>query len=247
MKTLAQIWLSIFTLTAGATLFWSEPIQTHHLNRALQFGYDAFGRNCILLTLNAAIRSFAIIIPIAFACAGSALVISLLTPHQNRTQKAIWRALLDTLSSLPGFMIAIALSIVFGNRAITVLLAAVFLVFPYLLRFYESQITQLLTQEYTHSAHALGAKRYQLYKNHIYPQLIQSTLSILPFLITRLLIIETSLTFLGINTTSHETWGRLLFQGQDYLLEAPWILTLSALPLFLSLSSFHLISKHKHP
>jgi len=67
---------------------------------------------------------------------------------------------------------------------------------------------------------------------------------IAPFLVTRLLLLETSLSFLGLGQVSeHETWGRLIYQGRDYLTEAPWILVIFSFPLCITLFSLHLISR----
>jgi peptide/nickel transport system permease protein len=125
--------------------------------------------------------------------------------------------------------------------------AALFLLIPYLIRFYEGQIQSLLTKQYVFQSIALGAKSLHLFRLHILPELISATRAILPFLITRLLIIETSLTFVGTKQPSTvTTWGELLHLGKDYLLEAPWISFFGSLPLFLTLFSLHLISKGKH-
>ena len=245
MKYFAKLWLFFFALASGVTYFFSNEVESHTLSRTLQFGFDAFGRSCILLTLDAAFRSLIVVLPISFFCLFFALFISFLVSTKNPTLQLFWNTLTDTLSSLPGFLIALSLSVLFGDQFFTVLLAALLLVLPYLVRFFESQIIHLQASEYVSSANALGANRAHIFLKHILPELARSLLAILPFLMTRLLVIETSLSFLGLNTSAGETWGKLLFQGKDYLLEAPWISIFCGAPLFLTLFSFHLLSRHE--
>jgi peptide/nickel transport system permease protein len=77
----------------------------------------------------------------------------------------------------------------------------------------------------------------------LFPALRDSLLTLFPFVVLRLVLIETSLSFLGLSLIpEHESWGRLIAQGKDYLIEAPWILATSAIPLCLMLASFHLLS-----
>jgi ABC-type dipeptide/oligopeptide/nickel transport system permease subunit len=244
--TLAKLWLGFFAITIIIAASFSPEIEAHNLPRTLKFGFDAFGRSCILLSLDAAYQSFLTIIPIGFFCMILAFLASLIKTAPNPALQFTWSTFVDTLSSLPGFLIALSLSVFLGGQFYTVLLASVFMVLPYLIRFFESQIVHLQSQEYITSAGALGGTRFHIFKWHLFPELARSMLSIFPFLMTRLLVTETSLSFLGLSSdSSRETWGKLLYQGKDYLLEAPWICLFSGLPLFLTLLAFHLLSKRE--
>lgn len=241
-----HLWLLFFLCAALVATLFKKPIQSHHLEQAYQFGFDPFGRNCILLALNAATESMMEIIPLGAICLLFSFVLSTLCFVRNTTFQFLWNVFWETIYSLPGFIIAISLTAFFPTTTLTFPLAILFLLIPYLIRFYEGQIQSLLTQEYMTQAIALGATPFHLFRVHIAPELIQATRAILPFLITRLLIIETSLTFVGLKQPGEVTsWGELLFLGKDYLLEAPWISFFTALPLFLTIFSFHLISKNE--
>ncbi len=240
----ARLWLILFVCSATIASFFTVEIEAHVLTRVLHFGFDAFGRNCFLLALTAAFESFKIVIPIGVVCIATSLCLCLIGISKNRKLKLIWDTLIDTLSSLPGFLIALALSVFLSNQFYTLLLAASLLVVPYLVRFFESQMIHLQANDFIKSAEALGANSIHIFLKHLLPELWASTLAILPFLFTRLLLIETSLAFLGLSHSSQsETWGRLMLQGKDYMLEAPWISLFCGLPLFLTLLSFHLLSR----
>ena len=242
----SYLWLLFFLCAALIATLFQKPIQSHHLDQSLQFGFDPFGRNCILLALNAATQSMIEIAPLGIICLVSSFFLSTLCFIKNSAFQFFWTALWETVFSLPGFIIAISLTAFFPTTKLTFPLAVLFLLIPYLIRFYEGQIQSLLTQEYVTQSIALGATPVYLFRVHIAPELFQATRAILPFLITRLLIIETSLTFVGIKQPGKITsWGELLYMGKDYLLEAPWISFFTALPLFLTIFSFHLISKNE--
>ena len=103
---------------------------------------------------------------------------------------------------------------------------------------------KMQTEAHIEAARALGATPLQIFFRHYFPELLQLLKAVLPFLITRLLLVETSLSFLGLGTVaSHDTWGRLLYQGKDYLIEAPWILIIGAIPLSFTLFSFHSLTR----
>jgi peptide/nickel transport system permease protein len=154
------------------------------------------------------------------------------------------RAGLDFLSALPGFLIALAFGIFLPDAAGPFLLGSLLLAAPTLTRFFESQLRHLRFEPYIQAAEALGAGPLHLWIRHYQPELLRMLRAILPFLALRLILLETSLGFLGLQQVpEHETWGRMLHQGKDYLIEAPWILHWAAVPLALTLASFHLLSR----
>ncbi len=245
-KILSGTWLVLFFLLCLYFHSFQTQIETHTLGRVLAFGHDAFGRDCFKLTFISAFESFKIVIPIGFTCLVLSLLTASLAIYNGPKSAFLLRASLDTLSSLPGFLIALAMSAFFPGSPYVFLLAALFLVFPWLTRFWESQILKMRTEEYVTASVALGASPFQIFVRHLLPDLVRLLVSILPFLMTRLLLVETSLSFLGLGASpSHETWGRLLYQGKDYLIEAPWILGIVGVPLCLTLFSFHLLTRNE--
>jgi peptide/nickel transport system permease protein len=244
MKKFGILWLSIFFAGIVFAHFKQNGIEAHALSETLHFGKDAFGRDCLGLVLVGAYESFQLVLPIGMLCLIASFFTASLISFAGEKSSFALKAFLDTLSSLPGFLVALALSVFFPNSEITLLIASFFMIFPWLTRFLESHLITLKLSDHVLSAKALGSNSLDIFLRHLLPDLGRLLISVLPYLVTRLLLIETSLSFLGIGTVpEHETWGRLLYQGRDYLTEAPWILTIAGLPLCLTLFSLHLITR----
>lgn len=243
-RVTATLWLLGLASWAGYTaLFRATSPEAHDLARALQPGFDAFGRDCLSLTLAAAWQSFGTLVPMSVILVGIALVFVFARFIAGKRVEFVFRSVLDTISSLPGLLIALALSAFFEEQRWGFAIACAISVVPYLIRYYEGQVTELQSRDFYLSTVAMGASPAHLYRRYIIPELLTGTGSIFPFLMTRLILIETSLSFLGLQSfASGETWGRLLYQGKDYLLEAPWIIAAVGTPLFLTLLAFHLLS-----
>lgn len=243
-RLLAALWL-IALAAWGARIALAEPtaVEAHDLARALSPGFDAFGRACLSLTAVAAWRSFALLVPMSFLLIGLSLVAAFARFASGGRFDFVFRSVLDTVTSLPGLLIALAISAFLERQGWAFALACAISLIPYLLRYYEGQVSELQGRMYYQSSIALGAGSAHLYRRYIVPELVTSTISVFPFLMTRLILIETSLSFLGIQSfVEGESWGRLLYQGKDYLLEAPWIIASVGVPLFLTLLAFHLLS-----
>jgi peptide/nickel transport system permease protein len=194
--------------------------------------------------LASAFESIRLVLPIGAICLGLSLLTSLLISFAGELSNFWMKTFLDTLSSLPGFLVALSLSVFFPNSQITLFIASFFMIFPWLTRLLESHLLSLKLKDYISASHALGASPGFIFLKHFLPDLLRRLTSVLPYLLTRLLLVETSLSFLGLGMApEHETWGRLLYQGRDYLTEAPWILAITGIPLCITLFSLHLVTR----
>jgi ABC-type dipeptide/oligopeptide/nickel transport system permease subunit len=243
---LALLFLAGSILVSLACLPGRDWIEAHRLERALLPGFDAFGRSCLILVPASMASTLIGILPICLFSFGAAMILALISALPSERLRFFMRSALDTVSALPGFLIAMALGVLFPDSRLTSFLGASLMVVPSTTRYLESQILKLRGEPYVAASEAMGAHRIHVWVQHLYPFLRESVIAFLPFVIMRLILIETSLSYLGLSAApDHETWGRLLAQGKDYWIEAPWILISSALPLFLTLASFHLLSREE--
>lgn len=241
---ISWVWLSLGAVAGLLAFAKQDLIETHQLDRALTPGFDAFGRSCAELIALSAGQSVRVMVPVATVCIVLSLALSSIALLRSSRLEFALRGFLDFLSALPGFLIALAFGIFFPQGSGTFLLGALLLAVPSLTRYFESQLRHLRFEPYIQAAEALGAGHVHLWIRHYQPELLRMLRAILPFLAMRLILLETSLGFLGLQQTpERETWGRMLHQGKDYLLEAPWILYWAAIPLTLTLISFHLLSR----
>lgn len=244
IQTLAYAWLGFLST---ATLFYSLArinIEAHQLPLVLSPGHDAFGRDCISLTAFAIGQSARVVLPLSILCLACALAIAVATILLPRTYGQAARAITDACLALPGFLMALSLGVIFSQTRWVFVGGALIIAVPSLVKFFEGQLHSLAQKDFIHAARAMGANQTQLLKTHFFREILSMTASFLPFLFLRLTLLETSLSFLGLSAVpQHETWGRVLHQGKDYFLEAPWIFWTASTPLVFTLLSFHLLSR----
>ncbi len=230
------------TLCLFAKLFTSSEFHLPHalLPPELQLeswsGYDAFGRAVIYSVLRGAFISLAFAMgSIAIALFSSTLfgISTVFSPSwiQKGTQ-----AFLEFLLGIPGLIVALSIAAINGPGWTTLLLALTLGIFPSLARLVQTRTRELLLEGYTQAAMALGASRIDIIRRHLLRGLTTVVSAKLPQLFAHCLLAEATLTFLGVGAPlGNETWGALLAQGRDYLLEAPQIAFFSGLPLVFTL------------
>lgn len=247
-KKIASYWVLGLLVFSAFSAYFHEAIQAHVLENSLKIFYDVFGRNIFFLTLNAAFVSFYTLLPLSiiYLVVGVLFSMVLTSLKKNSILTILIQSLIDILASLPGLLIGLAISAISKGSTIHVTIATAIMIFPGLIRFFESQLINFKAQPFYACSEALGATPLHLSIRHLLPELCSLCLAIYPFILSRLLYIETTLAFLGVASLSTtESWGQLINQGRDYMLEAPWLISVSGLTLVFTLWSFHLLTRRE--
>jgi peptide/nickel transport system permease protein len=248
---LSPLWLTLWfapalVLVLTQAMGSSPGLASFHLERTLQgpslgphswhpLGFDAFGRDLLIITLHASVFS-------AVFAAGATLAAcvlgmgcgTLMAVAPAPLRYGLARAL-ETLLAFPSLLFALAWAAVRGpgwdTLAVALLLGSV----PTLARLVYVRTREIMTEDYIEAARSLGASRWRIALKHLVPGVASLCRVKLPNLFAAALMAEATLSFLGIGAPiGRNTWGSLLAQGKDYLIEAPHIAIASGLPLVLT-------------
>ncbi|HDJ83890.1 MAG TPA: ABC transporter permease [Desulfurococcaceae archaeon] len=105
---------------------------------------------------------------------------------------------------------------------------------PTTARIVRAQVLSIKEQQFVESVRAVGASAsYMLFK-HILPHAIAPALAYTILLISRAMLIEAGLSYIGLGDPNLPSWGRMIYEGQPYVFSAWWM---SFFPgLFLSIT-----------
>jgi ABC-type dipeptide/oligopeptide/nickel transport system permease subunit len=151
----------------------------------------------------------------------------------------------DVLLSFPFLLFVMALGTVFDKTSVwTVALTLGATGWLHIARIVRSRTLQLRDQDYVIAARALGQSPVQIVTKHILPNL-RSTLLVLSALsVAQMILAESVLSYLGAGVSPPApTWGRMLFEGQDYVSAAPWLLFAPATVVLVCVVGLNLIGE----
>lgn len=129
----------------------------------------------------------------------------------------------DTLLSLPSFVTALAIVAVLGPSLINAMIAIGIAYSPSLFRLTRGATMEAARETYVESANAIGSSTFRTLRSHVLPSisgplLVQGTL-----LMGVALIIEASLSFLGLGVRPPTpSWGAMLRAAYDNQYQAPY-------------------------
>jgi len=79
------------------------------------------------------------------------------------------------------------------------------------------QVLSVREREYVQAARAIGAGPVRIMWRHIFPNILSPILVQMSFAFGGVILVEASLSFLGLGPQLNYTWGALLDQGTTYL------------------------------
>lgn len=200
----------------------------------LPLGTDTFGRELGKLLLSASSLSLFL----ALSVGSLILLVAMFLGNLIVLLPPIWRNLteraLESWMAFPSLLIALLVQSILGPGWTTLILALILGHTPSLVRLAQVRAKEILEEDYLLAAQALGASPARILWYHLGPGVWELLRVKAPNLVAQLILAETTLSFLGLGAPhGAESWGNLLLQGRDYLIEAPWISLASGLPMIM--------------
>lgn len=151
--------------------------------------------------------------------------------------------LVDSLMALPGLIIALAIIAVLGSSLNNVIVAIVIGMFAPVVRTVRSQVLSIKESDYVLAARAIGASSGRIVFLHIAPNCFAIYLIMATFYLGAAIIIEASLSFLGVGSPPHiPSWGGMLSRAAEERLQtAPWVAVFPGLAIFIVVLGFNLL------
>ena len=126
--------------------------------------------------------------------------------------------IVDILLAFPGILLNIAIVALIARPGVGVMIFALSLNgWVGYARVARGQVLSVREREYVQAARAIGAGPARIMWKHIFPNILSPILVQMSFAFGGVILVEASLSFLGLGPQVNYTWGALLDQGTTYL------------------------------
>jgi peptide/nickel transport system permease protein len=144
--------------------------------------------------------------------------------------------LMDVLFAFPILLLAIGVIAVLGPNAWSAAIAIAVVYTPIFARLLRGPALVIAASEYVMGARAIGATAPRILATHILPNLASVILVQTSLLLSAAILVEASLSFLGLGAQPPTpSLGLMLSEGRNFLMLAPWPAVFAGLAI-LSLS-----------
>jgi peptide/nickel transport system permease protein len=161
--------------------------------------------------------------------------------YGGRVDQAIMR-LMDVMLAFPIFLLAIVIMVVLQPSTMNVVLALAIVRIPILARIVRGSVLSVKENEYIEAVKALSLSQPRVLGRHVLPNCLAPIIVTATLDIGNAIIIEASLSFLGLGTQPPTpTWGWDLKQNLTLIELNPWITIFPGLAILLTVLAFNLL------
>ena len=157
---------------------------------------------------------------------GAAIGLSsgLLAGYRRGWVDAIIGRLADIQQAIPLLILALAVIAVVGSSVLNLVIVLGAGSWLYYHRVVRGEVLAIRERPYVEAARAVGAGDWRILSRHILPNIAGSIVVIVTLEIPQVILFTAGLTFLGLGVPPPTPeWGRLIFEGRDYLQGAWWL------------------------
>ena len=144
--------------------------------------------------------------------------------------------------AFPSLMLEIAIAASLGTGLLNLIIALGIAFTPRTARVARAAVMAVRQSEYVDSAILSGASHARIILRHILPNSLTPLVVEITFIFAYAVLAEAALSFLGVGPPPPApTWGNIIAEGRDYVIDAPWISIFPGIAISLTVLSLNLI------
>ncbi len=202
-----------------------------------QLGRDVLAR--ILYGYRTSLAACALAVGVALVTGGA---LGLLAAYYRGWLDRILMRCMDVLFAFPVMLLAIGVISVLGPHTSSAAIAIAVVYTPIFARLMRGPALVICESEYVTGARAIGASDARIILRHVLPNLSSVILVQTSLLLSAAVLVEASLSFLGLGTQPPTpSLGLMLSEGRNFLMLSPWSALFAGLAILFLSFGFNLL------
>ena len=142
---------------------------------------------------------------------------------------------------VPSFILAAVIVAMSGTGLTRVVAVIVLLAWPQIARLTRGEVMRIKQLEFVDAVRCLGMRESVILATEVVPNAMAPVLAAGTLVVAQAILLEASLSFLGLSSADIMSWGRMLNAGQRFLFNAWWMSVFPGMAIFLTVLAFNLL------
>ncbi len=205
-------------------------------------GTDNLGRDTYLGVVHGARTSMIVVAWVAAISTVVGVCVGVLSGYRGgRTDNVLLR-LTEFFQSVPRFFLAIFWLGITGPSLTNLVIVLSFTSWTLLARVARAETLSMKQREFVQAAQAIGVGGGRVMTRHILPNVLPAVLVIIAMTASRVILLESSLAFLGLSDRSRISWGTMVSNAQPLLASYWWLSLVPGAAIALTIVGINLVA-----
>ncbi len=230
-------------LKGGEAFLHSKTTQAEFIDEnTFLLGTDQYGRDILSRVIYGSRISLSIGFLVVFIAVTLGTILGVVSGYFGGTTDNLIMRFVDILIAFPGLFLILIIIATFGNSIYLIVITLSLTGWMGVSRLVRSQILTLKEQEFILAAKSLGLSNWRIIFKHLVPNTLTPVIVAATLRIGSIILTEAGLSFLGLGVQPPTaSWGNIINEGRDNLLNHWWISTFPGLAIVLTVVCFNLI------
>lgn len=148
----------------------------------------------------------------------------------------------DVMLAFPFLLLAMVIVFLLGPSLRNVVIALGVSGWVTYTRVVRADVLSLREREFVVAARSIGCNEFRIITRHIFPQVVTPLIVVATLQVAGFIVVEAALSFLGLGIQPPTpTWGNMLAEGREYMLDAWWYATFPGLAIMITVLGFNTV------
>jgi peptide/nickel transport system permease protein len=241
-------YVALLALIALATLFWPN-LDPHQISDSAMagpslehlFGTDELGRDMLLSVLCGSQVSLAVGVSAALGATLLGVMLGAAAGFWGGWLDLAVMRISEMFQVVPSFILAAVIVSLSGTGLAQVVAVIVLLAWPQIARITRGEVMRIKQLEFVDAVRCLGMREWEILATEVVPNAVAPVLAAGTLVVAQAILLEASLSFLGLSSADIISWGRMLNAGQRFLFNAWWMSVFPGMAIFFTVLAFNLL------